>query len=220
MFVDNEPIIAQCPLDTGSSTRLCLLSYEKLIVKERKRTHTFELAEVQNIEIKKKLLLLPLISGGVLAPLSLIAIFNDLLNLWVMLLAFMIGVLLIYYGVEGRFSLSILTNLKEYDFFINSPNKNIKAFIQFVLKRILNREVIYYLALSDEEWKSAQVSGYLEFKHPKELRETSAATDSHIILKLEPLKVDISVNYIPGADTDLVPAIQGKFPLNIFTRIS
>lgn len=220
MIVDNEPIIAQCPLDPASPKKICLLSAQKLIVKEGSRLSSFELAEIKDILIKKKLLLLPLIAGGILTPLSLIAIFNELLNLWAMLMTFMAGALLMYYGWEGRFSFSVVTRVKEYDFFISGPNKNIRAFREFVLQRILNPEVVYYLKLTAEEWNSAKDQGYLKFDTPKTLTTVFDSSKDHVTLKIEPLKQGIPVHYISGSDSALVPVIRGKFPLEDFTKVT
>ncbi|MEM6524911.1 MAG: hypothetical protein AAF693_13995 [Bacteroidota bacterium] len=212
MFIDDEPVIAQCFLEDRSKNKNCYLSYEKLIVVISGRISKFELADITQLSFKRKLLLLPLVSGGVLAPFSLIAIFNDVLSLWLLLIMFMSGLLLAYYGLEGRNTLSITTKVKEYDYFIDTPSRNLKAFLGFVLRiRDHKGEPKYYISLPPTLLKRS--NAVIELREEVELYETPPKLDSTPVFLIEPLRSGLQVVYQSKSNGEVVPYITGKISM-------
>lgn len=209
MFIDGEPVIAQCPLEPGQKDKNCYLSYERLIIATSWRKNRFNLNEIIELSFKHKLLLLPLVVGGILAPFSLIAIFNDVINLWLMLILFMSGSLLIYYGFEGRNTLSITTTLKEYDYFINTPSQNLKAFLKFVMKiRDQKGEPRYYLAIASEI--DNNTGSVFNFEKEVELFENPPQREKATIFVLEPLRSGVQVIYRTRDNGEVTPFVTGK----------
>ncbi|MEM1405269.1 MAG: hypothetical protein AAGG59_00730 [Bacteroidota bacterium] len=208
MVIDNEPIIAECPLEQGSMNKVCYLSFKKLFININGRIHTFDLSLVSGVSFKKKLLLLPLILGGIITPLSLIALINDLLHVWTMLVSFMAGVLLVYYGLEGRNTLSITTSIKEYDFFINSPSANLKAFVDFTTKiKYQKGEPRFYLECNEELHRDG--NEIIDFKNGIELKENVEELTGKNIFILEPLSAGAQVTYKKNPDGKLAPYLTG-----------
>ena len=215
MHIKDEPIVAQCYLQKGSDeANVCYLSQQHLFVRQFNRLHSFALESVLTIEFKHKLLLFPLIIGGIISPLALIALFNGILATWLMMGAFIGGLLILYYGVEGGNTLTIVTALKEYDFFIKAPSKNLKAFISFVLKYGKRGiPIAYFFLITKQEWNVARQAGHLDLKKAKELLEDPVVKEDMVTLRLEPLSAGIEVNYIYNKKELLVPSIKGALPV-------
>lgn len=215
MHIEGEPIIAQCYLQKGAdNANVCYLSEQKLFVKQFNRMHVFPLESILAIEFKHKLLLFPLIIGGIMSPLSLIALFNEILNTWLMMGAFVGGLLILYYGVEGSNTMTVVTSIKEFDFFLRAPSKNLKAFISFVLKYGKRGiPIAYFLLVTEQEWSQAQQAGSLHLQEPRELLEDKVTKQGMITLRLEPLDSGIAVNYIYSKNGALIPSIQGLVPI-------
>lgn len=208
MFIEDEPIIAQCPLEKGSR-KVCYLSFQKLILDINGRIYSYELNQIVRLSFQQKLLLLPLIFGGILAPLSLIALINDLLDTWTMLISFMVGSLLIYYGLEGRKTFSILTQVKEYDFFVNTVSKNIKAFILFV-EKIKHQEgdPIFYLSIPNNQFEEA--NELLDFEKGIELFEKPMDKKSSTLFRISPLASGFQIVYNENESGTLSPFLVGR----------
>ncbi len=217
MVIDNEPIIAECPLEQGSINKVCYLSFKKLFININGRIHKFELSHVSGFSFKKKLLLLPLILGGIITPLSLIALINDLLHVWTMLVSFMAGALLVYYGLEGRNTLSITTSIKEYDFFINPPSVNLKAFVDFTAKiKHQKGEPRFYLECDEELFEDR--NEVIDFKNGIELKENAEELIGENIFVLEPLSADAQVTYREKPDGTLAPYLIGPVRKDFLTH--
>ncbi len=215
MHIDDEPIIAQCPLEHNKNTKMCYLSYEKLIINTG-RIHSFELDHILQIDFKRKLLLLPLISGGVLAPLALIALLNDLFHIWVMLILFMSGALLIYYGFEGRNTLSIKTNLKEFDFFINSASQNLQAFVRFTFKIKREQGDPKYFLVTDLVPNEKHLR-IIDSADGIELSETIPKKEGQGIFIVEPLRSGLQVIYKKNLSGEIAPYLIGSIDLKNLT---
>lgn len=209
MFVDDEPIIAECPLEKGSSNKMCYLSFERLLISTGARIHKFDLSQISKFAFKKKLLLLPLIFGGILAPLSLIALINDLLNVWTMLISFMAGSLLIYYGIEGRNTLSIVTNIKEYDFFIDSASKNLRAFLAFV-EKIKSQKGPPKFYLEYDHTLLNNDNEIHDFGNGVELKESPYHLSEQKGFVIDPLLTKVQVVYKENSMGQMVPYLVGK----------
>ncbi|MTI22168.1 hypothetical protein E1176_14145 [Fulvivirga sp. RKSG066] len=132
MHINQEPIIATSYIARlGDEKNRCFLSKKSLFIKYKGRLEQFDLSDIQELNFKHKLLLLPLILGGILAPFALLALLKDLGNPWLLLSGMVLGILLIYYGYDGTPTLSIATKVKEFDFFIKKPTPNLLAFSKY-----------------------------------------------------------------------------------------
>ncbi len=215
MYVNNEPVVAQCYLQKKlDEANVCYLSPQHLFIRQFNRLHSFSLDTIRSIEFKHKLLLFPLIAGGIISPLSLIALFNDILNIWLMMGTFIGGLLSMYYGMEGSSTLTVVTSIKEFDFFLKTPSKNLKAFISFVLK--YSREgaaVAYYFHVSEEKWSEAVKTGQLVLTGSLKLTETAASKKDYVTLRIEPLSAGIEVKYLYDEFKELAPFIEGTIPV-------
>lgn len=165
MHIENEPIVASSPLGrVDDKKNQCFISKEKLIIRRNSRVTKFELADISPLFIENKILLIPLVLGGITAPLAVLALLKTTGNPWILLSLLIGGLALLYYGYEGSPSLTVRTKVKDFHHFITSPTPNLKAFITYANEIIAfgMEGISFYLSLSNEEWMLAQRVGQIE----------------------------------------------------------
>ncbi|NME71133.1 hypothetical protein [Flammeovirga aprica] len=98
----------------------------------------FERKMIQSVALKKKKLILPLLVGGIVGPLSLVAANIGSVSLFTGLSLFIGASLLFYFGFVGNFQLEVkFKNGTENQFFIEVENADIQYFIQQVNTEIV-----------------------------------------------------------------------------------
>jgi len=208
MHINDEAVIATSFIGKdGDEKNQCFLSKESLFVQYRGRIERFSLDNIVDIQFKHKLILFPLITGGIIAPLCLLAILNDLGNPWALLSGMVAGLLMTYYGYEGTPSLSVTSKVKEYDFFIRKPTPNLKAFIKYVRQIYMFGPDGYYFYLDNVP---PIVDGAYEFEDDKKLLyyEEILKLDKPLY-RIDPQDVNKNFQLIPE-DNMLNPMLSGK----------
>ncbi len=123
---------AVCHLTNKKDARnQCILTRNKLLITRRGRDHNFLVETVDTVSTGRRKLLLPIITGGILTPLALLAIFNNYLSTNLTLPTFFAGLFLLYYGFSGAATIIITTNGNEKYVFINAISENLLKFITF-----------------------------------------------------------------------------------------
>jgi len=131
-FNKENDVWAVCQLTNKKDARnQCVLTRDKLLIRRKGRDHNFPVEKVDSVSTGRRKLLLPIITGGILTPLALLAIFNNYLSTNLTLPTFFAGLFLLYYGFSGAASIIITTNGNEKYVFLHAISENLQKFITF-----------------------------------------------------------------------------------------
>ena len=84
-----------------------------------------------NLSFKR--LVLPIITGGIVAPLAMVSIFSGVVDQWVAAGLLFVGVMLAYYGFSGAFQVEVsFINSLKMTFFMDEESRMVKQFISRV----------------------------------------------------------------------------------------
>ena len=232
-----NPPVAVCYLHRADDKHnRCWLTAKHLVVVFRGRKHAFELGHIQRIALEQRRAWLPLIIGGIVAPLSLIALLLNLYDPWVLLYIFLPSLLLLYLGWLPYSVMAVHDAVKPHDFRLPSVSSNLRAFIRFANRMALTGNNHIYHVARAEAWAQAQSSGtYVPatlpnggFIHTSQAEQLERLKRSGlfnsdtawVVLTIDPLRVQAEIKYEPGDDPpgvtfppdELFPHIYG--PLN------
>lgn len=103
--------------------------------------------------------MLPLLAGGVLAPLSIISIFKNLYDPWLILLILFASLFLFYFGWIGQKVMTIQENVQTSDFGVTNISLNLKAFARFVNDILSNKgrdepSFLIYHITTRKQWEA------------------------------------------------------------------
>jgi hypothetical protein len=208
MDIDDD-VLALCYLyKEGDEKNKVLLSTEKLYVVHRRRIHEYELENIKDLGFNHRKIMMPLIVGGIMASLSMVAIFKDVFNPYIVMSMVMAGLGLFYFGWTGQLFFTVTTKIKDYDFSIPAPTENLKAFIEFILdagllgRRADGGKLSFYLVFDRQFWESQQEKpgtiklpekpfrAYLSKQlHRKDLKDVA-------IVEFAPLKAHAEVRFL------------------------
>lgn len=214
MHINDQPIIASAYIDlAGDEKNRCFLSKESIFVRYKNRLESFQLESIKSIGFTKKMFLLPTVIGGIIAPLSILALMRAIGNPWLVLSCLVAGLLLIYYGYEGSPALTITTNVKAFDFFIKRPTPPLKAFIRFSRQLIYfqDKGYFFYIKLTEEELNNWNSLKALKFDKPKPLFyfEEINFRKAVNIFRLDPLAIGANLKF-EEEDNILKPYLTGS----------
>lgn len=212
MHLEDEAIIAMSYIARdGDEKNKCFLSKNNLFIRHRGRLEKYDLPSIKDIQFKHKMLLFPMIAGGVIAPLSALALLNDYGNPWALLTMLILGLLTLYYGYEGSPALSITTNVKEYDYFISRPTPNLFAFAKYArqLYKFSDKGRLFYFRLSDEQLETLEANDQVHITDPIQLlyfEETQLVKDR--LFGVDPVNSPNNVKLITR-ENKMVPQLVG-----------
>jgi len=132
----------------------CMLTSERLILVYRGKPFSFDRKYIRDLYFSQRRLLLPLVTGGIGAPLSLLAIFMNLYNPWPLMFIFFLGMALFYLGLQQHPVLTVKDTVKEHDFFLKEKTTNLKEFLSFARQVIFSGGNMMYLALPLQQWQA------------------------------------------------------------------
>jgi hypothetical protein len=215
-------IKAKCSIDKdGDNQNICLLTETSLLIKQNGRVSSFPLTWIKNISFKSKKYIIPIVIGGIIAPLAALGLFQYYLNPWIMMSILMISLLGMYYGVEGGLALCIETPIKEYDFFIKKSSPNLRAFIAFVMAEIRQDNLKYFIKIDKSRWDEIKKNGHLEvtrsgielsFIKPEYQSETD------IVLQIMTENIPFEIKYVENTSKELVPKVFQNIPISHITK--
>ncbi len=116
---------------SGDEKNKMMLLENALVVRYKGREYIFERPRFQGLEVGYRKYLLPLIAGGIILPLSFLAMATNDFNPFFLILFLLAGFYLLYAGWSGSPVLSVLYDPKPFDFTIFHISDNLKAFISF-----------------------------------------------------------------------------------------
>lgn len=220
MHIEGEPVIAYGYIKkNGDDNNVCYLSKERLFIRYKKRMTSFDNESIKGISFEHRLLLFPLVAGGIMTPLSIHALLHAYGDPWILLSLMVLGLLLMYYGWEGSSTMTIQTPIKDYDYFIHKPSANLKAFAEFVQHYISDdeRARMFYFTMSKHEWANIRdgemmnIKGPLRLSNWKEICQQKPEKDL-IILGIDPVPSNIRI-VMKQAGEVLQPVIEDNIPV-------
>lgn len=122
----NENIISECWLESGHELKL---TNRKLHIQHKNYHKVWDLPVVRSCSISFKRLMLPLVIGGITAPLSLVALMSGFLHLWTGIALLFIGILLMVYGYKGSYQLVIQLMNNHFSIFLDEKTRPLQKFI-------------------------------------------------------------------------------------------
>jgi hypothetical protein len=140
-----ENKIAECTISNHSSL---LLTNKALCVQTHHqswgaRLKILPLNKVNNIEIDFQRLIFPLIIGGIVAPLALVAAFLNMTHFWISIAMSMLGLALVYYGWAGTYQLKITVfQAQQITYFVDFKTQKLAYFINKTQKLLLLRQTM------------------------------------------------------------------------------
>jgi len=207
----------------------CMLTSQRVMVVYRGKLHSFERQHIKSIASTQRRLLLPLITGGIIAPLSLLAIFMNLYNPWPLMLAFFLGSALFYIGLQRHPVLTITDTVKDHDFFLTELTSNLKEFIAFAQQVVFGGGSHLYLPLSVADWARYESEAYIkplpnqDFKlfnrsQIVKWKQQRKLDSSWVVLQVDLLEVKSTVRYqAPKGKGELFAFVSDKIEQEAIT---
>ncbi|MEM9671581.1 MAG: DUF952 domain-containing protein [Bacteroidota bacterium] len=213
----DSPIAIYYLLEEGDDRNRCWLTQEYFFVQQRGKLRRFDLRRIQYLAVEQRRWWFPVVAGGILAPLSLLAILLNLYNPWWLISLLVGSMLLWYWGATRHEVLSIHQSHHRQDIALTIVTPNLRAFVNFVNRFLRQGLLPLYVKAEPQAWQEAQQSGSYR---PAVLRENGFITaysaeqakSSGIWLSIDPLKVTTPIRYENEGD-QLVPRIYGSIPL-------
>ncbi len=213
----NSPIAIYYLLEEGDERNRCWLTQEYFFVQQRGKLRRFDLERVQYLAVEQRRWWFPVVAGGILAPLSLLAILLNLYNPWWLISLLVGSMLLWYWGASKHEVLSVHQPHHRQDIALTMVTPNLRAFVNFVNRFLRQGLLPLYVKAEPEAWQEARQSGSYR---PKILKEKGfipvytaekAKTEGRWLF-IDPLKVASPIRYENEGD-QLVPRIYGSIPL-------
>lgn len=222
--------------EEGDENNKCIYTDKYLIVTIKGKRHYFELTNLKGIEIHARKLLLPLVFGGFVVPLSLVAIFRDYFDPYVIILTIFVGLYSIYIGWSGIDQLSVNLKNEVLNFSLPALTDHFKAFVKYVNATLSEdtagqkQESLIYFAVKKEVVKKFYNSGLIPVEENQRGRRAatyqqmqtvrSTLQVDEVILSIDPhiLKAGIKYQFDPELE-QLCPFIFGDINTEaIFNR--
>ncbi|WKN33265.1 DUF952 domain-containing protein [Porifericola rhodea] len=191
----------------------CILTSQRLVVVYKGKVFSFDKEHIKALSFGQRRIMLPLVSGGIMAPLSLLAIFLNLYNPWPLMFVFFLGSALLYLGWQQHPVLVVRDSVKDHDFFLNDISPNLKAFLSFARQYVFQGGNELYLVLPLQEWEQTEQQdniatqdlydkGYVRLLSPAQLarwkKQKHHRQHNFSVLHINPLQVKAEIRYEPG----------------------
>jgi hypothetical protein len=219
-------IIAICNIVSADDDQnKCTLTHEHLYITQKGKQHAFKLDQITKVSFKQKKLLFPLVLGGVVGSLFLIAGFNFLINIWIAMIVGLAGILLFYYGWIGSQTIAILTNVKEFDIFINQITPPLRGFVKMVNENFIqgkNKTLQYYLTITEATWQQASSNGYVdESPTGHKLLTDERKSEGQLTFLLDQSELPNQIDYLmEESSNEVLPYIFGRIDINHLQDVS
>lgn len=136
----------------------------------RGKSRAFSLAYVERLSLEHRKLWLPLIGGGILASLCLLALFHTFNMPYRLLSGVAVGLFGLWWGYRGNTALVVYEQRHHTDYLLRKPFQALPVFIAFsnlIIRRYPQPLGQYSVALSAQEWEQLQKQGFIELKEPR-----------------------------------------------------
>ena len=226
MHVAGEAILALCYFKKeGDQNNALYLSKDHLFVREKGVLSNFEIDAIQNITFGHRVILLPIIIGGILAPLSLHALLNHYYNIWLLFSLVLVGVMLIYYGIQGTEVITLHTAVKNYDYFISSKSLNLESYVSYVKAYKSDPSITekFYMKIAKDDWVCARQQGVLSIEKSARLYylhefRNIAKSEEDVIVSISAGITNVRFQE-SSEHTYLIPVIDQNIPIEYLTLV-
>lgn len=214
--------LAKCPLKKPSDERNYLyLTDQYFIVKINGRLFSYDIDSILSLNFGKKNLLFPIVAGGLISSLSILAYISDFIHPWALLLLFISGIFLLFYGFVGTPALILNQKNNQDHYLLKDTTVHLNHFINFVNHYLRFKDIpVYYLIISNQAWQKALQDEYLTVKEPIELFTKLPKGDGQVILKVIMEDKIININYLPDQhNIGLIPCVTKNIPLRAVSKV-
>lgn len=139
-WAGSNPVASVYLKRSGDEMNKMMLTDSGLVLVYKGKEYAFERESYKGLEVGFRKYLFPLIVGGILLPLSFLAMASNDFNPFYLVLFLLTGFYLLYAGWSGSPVLSVLHEPKDYDFPLFHISDNLKAFIAFANAYMLTAE--------------------------------------------------------------------------------
>ena len=139
-WTGSNPVASVYLKRSGDERNKMMLTDQNLVVVYKGREFAFDRKSYKGLEVGYKKYLFPLIVGGILLPLSFLAMAGNDFNPFFLILFLLTGFYLLYAGWSGSPVLTVLHEPKAFDFSLFHISDNLKAFIAFANAYMLTDE--------------------------------------------------------------------------------
>jgi len=125
-LTQEENILAKCRLNLDNGI---VLTTKNIIIQKGRQKRHFPLRQIEHIDLTFKRLMLPLITGGITAPLSALATANRYIEMLSGLLIIVVSSMLFYYGWSGTYQMSLDFKTYKINYFSDGGDGKLKDLI-------------------------------------------------------------------------------------------
>ncbi len=231
-YENPENTYAICYLHrAGDERNKCILTSGHLIIIKKGKRYAFELEAIEVIIFSQRKMLLPLVAGGVVASLTILAIFNNIFNGWYTVILLFAALFALYAGWLGYAALTVKDAVHYQDFRLNYISKNLEQFVNFANRVIKKKDKAEALQLFHvarrSAWKEALQTGWYvpeslkkdKFIHASESHQLQAVIKTGlfsketewVVLTIDPFKVRPEIKYERGVHTgEVIPELPAN----------
>ncbi len=187
-LVKENEVLAICYFNSDDDDQnRCILTKEELIIYRNSKEFRVMNSDLTSLSIGKSKHLFYVIIGGIIAPLSLLAIYDHLFSTSLLLIIALSAIGLFYYGLSGTDALLIKNKKNDYLIQLDNVNEGLSNFMIFVnaIAPQLNNPLVVYYAIRTKELK------YQLFT-PEEFNKTDPP-DDFVIIDFLKLKKEITI---------------------------
>ena len=217
----NDKWIAMCYLQqAGDERNKCYYNKSELFVITHGREFRIKLEQVDSIFIKNKLLLLPVILGGLIASLGMVAFFQNLYYSPYLLFLILAGILLFYFGMNGLPAFVIRSGNYENHFILWKKTGNLNAFtdyLSFFLKGNDDQSHLrsFFIPMNNAAMELLKVSGVALSNAPvfpySKLNNIEIPFD--FLIEIDPLEISVQITFLYNLEGILKPQVNGHLKI-------
>lgn len=207
-FKEENNIWAVCYFGReGDKKNMLTLDKDKISIVKNGKKDDYDITDMQQASKGHKRLLLPLIIGGVVSPLSIIAIYENTLSPFILLAVLFAGLMLLYIGQTGS-EVLIFQHSKgkeEYVFLKSIPDHVVKFLFflnMFLAQKWENQKgpLFYHQFDSEENGDSPNFSkakgtgdGYILLTQEEFKKAALSADSDQKFISIDPLKLSAPI---------------------------
>lgn len=132
-----ENLIDSCAFNAQEGIRL---TSRRLEIHQKHLTRIVELHRLRSLSLHFRRLMLPILVGGVMAPITIVAISARIMSSGVGLAVCVLCLLLIYYGYRGRHQLMLHLQGSEQSIFLDDYQDDLATFVERANRYLRKRQ--------------------------------------------------------------------------------
>jgi len=239
VHADERPLAMSFMQQATNHKRKVFLTSKQLYIYHDGRLKAIEIENIKMLGFGFERLTLPLVLGGIVSPLSALALYAGVMSMWLNLFLFFGGILCFYLGWLGTQTFMVYTPIKTYSFAVNHISQNLKAFVRFAnrhLRQLHNQqenpttELLFYM-LPKAQWESLQKNEQTHIKPvagqqslqllDHDLLPNTPPQEDWLLLHLDIHQLGQEIEYVQQEEGGkLYPYLHGPLPLKAVIKVS